>query len=124
MTALILDMGLPQRTAKDLRSAGWDVVHVAAVGMGSEPDEAIVQSARSQARVIVTLDEDFARIVATSGNTAPSVILIRLQRLNRSRATELIPQVVTAIRDDLAGGCIATVTANGIRVRPLPVRDS
>lgn len=85
-------------------------------------DEAISEVARDQERIIVTLDEDFARIAATSGQTRPSVILIRMQGLNRQRATALIPQVVSTVSEDLDSGCIATVTASGIRVRRLPIR--
>jgi predicted nuclease of predicted toxin-antitoxin system len=122
MRRLLLDMGLPRRATTDLRAEGWDVIHVGTEGMSRHSDESIVEVARGQDQHIITLDEDFARIVATSGHGRPSVVLIRVQGLDRVRATALIKQVVSAIGTDLDSGCIASVTPNGVRIRQLPIR--
>jgi hypothetical protein len=57
---LLLDMGLPRRTAEDLSRAGWDAVHVAAGGRARASDQEIIAWARDEERTIVTLDADFA----------------------------------------------------------------
>ena len=78
MTPLLLDMGLPRRTAGDLRDAGWDAVHVAEVGKASATDAELIALARAERRAVVTLDSDFARLLATSRATTPSLLHLRL----------------------------------------------
>jgi hypothetical protein len=70
---LLLDMGLPRRSAGLLGEAGHDAVHLSVEGLG------------------------------------------------RDKAVRVIEEVVAAIEDDLLGGCIASVTPVGVRVRRLPV---
>ena len=58
MEKLLLDMGLPRRSADDLRTAGWDVEHVSAIMLKTAPDEQILEEALRTGRSIVTLDSD------------------------------------------------------------------
>jgi len=119
---LLLDMGLPRRSAADLSSTGFDAVHVGTVGLHDRPDSEILELALRQDRVVVTLDRDFARLLALQGASRPSVIHLRLDGLSRERATRVILAVVHQVEDDLDRGSIVTVSTNGIRVRRLPIR--
>jgi predicted nuclease of predicted toxin-antitoxin system len=74
---LLLDQGLPRSTGTILADAGWDVVHVADVGMSRAEDTSILERARSEQRICVTLDADFHALLATSGEPLPSVLRIR-----------------------------------------------
>jgi predicted nuclease of predicted toxin-antitoxin system len=71
---LLLDQGLPRSTAALLVQAGWDVIHVSEIGMSGADDVDIVQRARAEARICVTLEADFHSLIATSGELGPSVI--------------------------------------------------
>jgi predicted nuclease of predicted toxin-antitoxin system len=62
---LLLDQGLPASTAVLLRQSGWDVVHVSEIGMSRASDTDIVQRARAELRVCVTLDADFHSLLAS-----------------------------------------------------------
>jgi predicted nuclease of predicted toxin-antitoxin system len=119
---LLLDMGVPRRSVDDLAALEWDVSHVGASGNPGATDEAILTLAKREGRTIVTLDSDFAKLLAITGAKEPSVIHIRIQRLTYPRAAATIREVVEAIGKDLEAGCIATVTDGGVRVRRLPTR--
>jgi predicted nuclease of predicted toxin-antitoxin system len=122
MIKLLMDMGLPRRTAEDLASAGWDAVHVAARGRARARDDEIIDWARDEGRVIVTLDADFARMLATAGAASPSLVWLRIDGLDRRRATELLERLLPQIEADLRTGSIVSVTEAAVRVRPMPVR--
>lgn len=118
---LLLDMGLPRRTAEDLSGDGWDVTHIAALGRPTATDEEIVELARIEGRAIVTLDSDFTRILALAGTLAPSLIHLRIDVLDRVRATALLRTIVPGLATALSLGCIVSVTGGGIRLRRLPI---
>jgi predicted nuclease of predicted toxin-antitoxin system len=53
-------------------------VHVAARGRARASDQEIIAWARDEERTIVTLDADFARILATGGSAEPSPVWLRM----------------------------------------------
>lgn len=121
MTSLLFDMGLPRRAASDLRDRGWDVQHVGELHLSTASDAAILDRARAEGRVVVTLDSDFSALLSHSGASSPSVIFIRIQRFPRAEAVQLLEQLVPAVEDDLRAGAIVSVSEGGARVRPLPL---
>ncbi|MEE8469151.1 MAG: DUF5615 family PIN-like protein [Planctomycetota bacterium] len=121
MTALLLDMGLPRRSAADLRDVGFDADHVGERGLQSATDAEIVEVARAENRIVVTLDRDFSAILALGGLLWPSVIHIRMTSIHRARATSLIRSILAQLPPTTDAGYVATVTAGGIRVRNLPI---
>jgi predicted nuclease of predicted toxin-antitoxin system len=61
MRRVLLDQGLAPATAVLLRGEGWDAIHVAEVGLDRVEDSEILEFARRDDRVCVTLDHDFTR---------------------------------------------------------------
>ena len=61
---LLLDQGLPRSAADLLRKASHDAVHVGEVGAATAEDADLLQMAREQGRVVVTLDADFHALLA------------------------------------------------------------
>ena len=121
MIRLLLDQGLPRRTVYDLRTDTWDVVHAGEIDMHDATDSAILDRADVEDRSVVTLDSDFAKILAARRASSPSVIHIRIDRLDRERMTRLLRHLIPAINDELQRGVIATVTESGTRIRTLPL---
>jgi predicted nuclease of predicted toxin-antitoxin system len=82
--AFLLDQGVPRSAADSLRNAGYDAVHTSSIGLASAADEAILERARKDNRVVVTLDADFHALLATSAARQPSTIRIRQEGLRRA----------------------------------------
>jgi predicted nuclease of predicted toxin-antitoxin system len=118
---LLLDQGLPRSTPALLVQAGWDVTHVADIGMSRADDVDILQRARAEGRVCVTLDADFHAILATSGEPGPSVVRVRKEGLDAGALADLLQAVWPDIEDALTAGAMVTVTDRAIRVRRLPI---
>ena len=118
---LLLDQGLPRSAAALLRNAGVDTVHTGEIGYATAEDVAIIEWARQEERVIVTLDADFHALLALSGAASPSVIRIRIERLRAEALMELIQRVLSDWSSELAEGAALTVQPDRIRFRRLPL---
>lgn len=118
---LLLDQGLPRSAAALLRNAGVDTVHTGEIGYATADDVAIIEWARQEKRVIVTLDADFHSMLALSGAASPSVIRIRIERLRAEALMELIQRVLSDWSSELAEGAALTVQPDRIRFRRLPL---
>lgn len=121
MTRLLLDQGLAPLAAAILREQGFDAIHVSEIGMERSEDIQILEAARNDARVCVTLDHDFHAHLAATGHGRPSVVLLRVQGLDARGQANLIRSVCVQCETALKEG--AAVSANGetIRVRRLPL---
>lgn len=114
-------MGLPRRAAEDLRLKDIDAEHVGNLGMAQAPDREILSFAARERFTVVTLDGDFAKIMATEGRSAPSVIHLRLPDLDRLATVKVLEEILPLLTEDLEKSCIASVGPLGIRVRSLPL---
>lgn len=121
MIAVLLDQGLPRTAAGLLREIGWDVQHVSERGMSQAEDVAIIEVARQEGRVVVTLDADFHALLAVSGAQGPSVLRIRMEGLKADRVVSLIEQVFAVAGNALALGAMVTVLDGKIRIKHLPI---
>lgn len=117
----LLDQGLPRTAASRLRGRGFDAVHTAERGLSTASDLQILQRARDEERIVVTLDADFHAIMALSGSTKPSVIRVRLEGLRAEAYVTLLEDVIASCAEDLNGGALISVRETGIGIRQLPV---
>jgi predicted nuclease of predicted toxin-antitoxin system len=74
---LLVDANLSPRVTQRLRDASQDAVHVRDVGLRNALDPEILEYARSQHRVVLTADADFAMMLAARRAVGPSVIQLR-----------------------------------------------
>jgi len=118
---LILDQGLPRSTVAFLAQRGIDAVHVGDIGMASATDVSILDKARAEEFVVVTLDADFHMLMAFSGRSRPSIIRIRIEGLCGRDLADLLKSVLASCETDLAKGAMVSVQENRIRVRMLPI---
>ena len=119
---LLLDNNLPERLVQLLGAAGWDVLHVRALGLHAATDPVVMERARSDARILVSADTDFGALLAASRAAGPSVVLVR--RLAGRRAAELAGVLLAnlpVVAADLDAGAVVTVTDDALRVRRLPL---
>jgi predicted nuclease of predicted toxin-antitoxin system len=119
---LLLDNNLSERLVVLLAELGWDVVHVAALGLRSADDATVLAAARDAERVLVSADTDFGSILARTRATAPSVVLVR--RVSGRRAeplSALLAYNLPAVAEDLAAGSVVVLGDESVRVRRLPI---
>ncbi|NJM73553.1 MAG: DUF5615 family PIN-like protein [Scytonema sp. RU_4_4] len=118
---LLLDQGLPRSASALLTEAGLDTIHVAEINLSAAEDTDILQRAREDNRVVVTIDADFHALLALANATSPSVIRIRIEGLRAQAFANLLQTVIEQCEEDLEQGAMVTVEPSRIRVRRLPL---
>lgn len=117
----LLDQGLPRSSAKLLRDAGHDAVHVGDVDMAAASDLEILQYASRDLRCIVTLDADFHSILATAQASHPSVIRVREEGLKADVVTKLLLHIHSRFASELLSGCVISCHNWKVRIKKLPI---
>jgi predicted nuclease of predicted toxin-antitoxin system len=118
---LLLDQGLPRSTSEILRAEGLDVVHAAEAGLSTATDTRVLEEARRDNRVVITLDSDFHMLLAQARASGPSVVRIRIEGLTAERCAALIRSVLEQCADELQQGAVVSVLPHEARVRRLPL---
>jgi predicted nuclease of predicted toxin-antitoxin system len=120
----LLDENVSYRVAGHLKAAGHDAVHVSELGLTSADDAMILARAQVEGWVLVTADHDFVQMLFASGDISPSLVLVRdVETLRAAELAVLITDALAAgMTELLAGGAIASLTPDRVRVRPLPLR--
>lgn len=124
MRRVVLDQGCARSTTAILNQVadeGWDVVHVGELGMSQASDRDILDWARTNNRVVVTLDADFHAILAVGSETSPSTMRIRVEGLKAHDLARMLRHVWPRVESDLAKGAMVSIDIRSIRIRSLPV---
>jgi predicted nuclease of predicted toxin-antitoxin system len=122
----LLDENVSYRVASHLKAAGHDAVHVSEIGLTSTDDVIILARARVEERILVSGDHDFVQMLFASGDTQPSLVLVRdVETLSSAELAALLLAALSAgLAEPLASGAIATLTRVQARYRPLPLRPN
>lgn len=124
MNRVLLDQGLPRGAVALLKHSGWYVVHTGDIGLSRATDRQIVEYARKERLVIVTLDADFHAIIAVENASSPSIVRIRREGLKAHALTSLLFDVWPAVSDQLQSGALVTIDDRSVRVRSIPIQHS
>jgi predicted nuclease of predicted toxin-antitoxin system len=122
MTRLLLDQGLAPRAARILCQYGFEAIHVAEAGMEQAEDLLILEKARNEDRICITLDHDFHAHLASAGQGRPSVVLLRVEGLDAEGQADLIRSVCVQCQSALSEGAAVSADRESIRVRRLPLK--
>ena len=122
MKGILLDQGLAPQAAAILRRHGLNAIHVSEIGMEKAEDTQILERARKEERVCVTLDHDFHANLAMTGHGQPSVVLLRVQGLDAQGQADLIRSVLIQCEKALSGGAAVSANCETIRIRRLPLQ--
>ncbi len=117
----LADMGISPKVVALLREQNHDAVHLAEENLQKLPDEEILLKAKLEKRVILTVDLDFAYLLAVSNTDLPSVILFRLNNASREVMETRLQEVIKICSLDLLEGAIISVSNDSFRVRCLPL---
>jgi predicted nuclease of predicted toxin-antitoxin system len=117
----LLDENIRPSYAAALAEAGVDSIHVKSIGLGGKPDTLIIETARAEGYVIVTFDLDFTNLMATSKETLPSVLTVRIVQMDIAPLTETLLFCQTQLQSEIAAGCLIAVDERGLRLKTLPI---
>ncbi len=119
---LLFDADLSPRSAELLAEAGYEVAHVADVGLRDAADEAILDYAGTEGWVVVTGDSDFPALLARRRACVPSVVHLRgVAELLADERAALLTANLPAIVDALEAGAVVSLSPTRLAVRSLPI---
>lgn len=118
----LLDESVSYRVCPHLKAAGHDAVHVSEIGLTSTDDQVILTRAVDEDRVLISGDHDFVQLLFASGETRPSVILVRdIDALpSTALAALLLAALPGQLTELLLAGAIATLTPDRVRSGRFP----
>lgn len=114
---LLADESVEQPIVDALRDAGHDVAYVREMMPGVDDDH-VLDLANEDARILVTNDKDFGKLVFLSGRVATGILLIRVRRERTSEKLRRIRALLEGGLGPLAGH-FTVLGATGIRRRPM-----
>ena len=119
---LLIDNALSPTLASELTAAGFDAVHVRALGIQHATDDVIFDRAAADGRVIISADTDFGTLLALRSSRGPSVVLWRRSEPRRPEPqARMLVDVLRRTAIDLEHGAIVVIQASRVRVRRLPI---
>lgn len=92
---LLANENIPLASSEYLKSLGYDIVHIGLIEP-SITDEAVMQLAIEQNRVILTFDRDYGMLVFQKGFCPPGVIYLRLENYSPIFPGEFIHRLLAS----------------------------
>ena len=118
---LMLNMNVPRSLGQLLASDGHAYMHVADLGLAESADGDIVRAAREAGAVILTHDLDYGDLLAFSGETSPSVIVLCTTRMGIESVARRLKVVLRQQEDALGSGAVVVLGDSNQRIRTLPI---
>lgn len=100
-------MNLPPGWCAALAAAGWPAEHWSQVGDPCADDATIAAWARRHGHTLVTADLDFGDLLALTGATGPSVLLLRPGDVGTT--PDAVVAALDQFRDELLAGAIVMI---------------
>lgn len=117
----LIDEAIQKRVAELLTEQGHDALHVLTIDLGGSSDDQVLAAARRDDRVVVTADTDFGDLLALSGESQPSVVILRRPGRRPEERTEAILAACESVGDRMERGAVVVVEPHRIRIRDLPI---
>jgi len=114
---LKLDENLSRHLKPILGSLGHDVTTAAEEGLLSQPDRAVATAARSEGRLLLTLDVEFADLRKLPPGGHPGVILFRPGAIGLRAVNRYVETFVRQTDLKSLAGCVVVVGRDRVRVR-------
>lgn len=119
---LLLDANLSPKLVRTLADAGFEVVHVADLGLLGASDNSIFNHAVAQRYVVITADSDFPMMLAIRRAATPSVVLLRhASHSSPSVQGALLLANLPTVSRQLEAGAVVSLSPTRLAVRDLPI---
>ena len=117
-------MNIPRNLAILLKAHNYSSRYVGDIGMARAEDTAIIEEAKKNKEIIITHDLDYGHLLAFSGETAPSIIILRIRNMRVENVLERILESLSKIEKALIEGAIVVIDDISVRIRYLPIIQS
>jgi predicted nuclease of predicted toxin-antitoxin system len=111
-----IDENLPLEFAQALQSVEHDAVTVVQEGLSGVPDPEVMSVCRSEDRVIVTLDVDFADIRSYPPEDTPGIIVFRVRSQDKRHLLSCLHRLIPFIEKESVQGRLWIVEEDRIRI--------
>jgi predicted nuclease of predicted toxin-antitoxin system len=111
------DENLPVQAAATLRDSGFDAETVWDENLCGFEDDTISERVRSEGRILVTLDLDFANIRAYPPDEHPGIIVLRLKNQDKDAVIACVKRIAHAVSERSPVGELWIVEQDRIRFR-------
>jgi predicted nuclease of predicted toxin-antitoxin system len=112
-----LDENLPVEAAELLRTAGWECDSVYDEGLAGADDPDVAAACQAGARVLFTLDLDFADIRAYPPSEYVGIVVLRPTGPSRRRVLQLVSRVLPVLSAEWMEHRLWIVEPARVRVR-------
>ena len=112
-----VDENLPVEVADVLKNTGYDATTVHEEQLAGKPDADIAAVCVSEARTLISLDTDFANIMAYPPEQYFGIIVFRIQDQSKPSVLKLLQGVINALQNDPIHQLLWIVEENRIRIR-------
>ena len=113
---LLADEGVDAAIVALVREDGHDVVYVAELSPGIT-DEAVLELANGDERVLLTVDKDFGELVYRLRKVAYGVLLVRLPGLAPAHKANAVLESIREHGSEMPGA-FTVVSPGLVRIRP------
>lgn len=112
-----IDENLPSSVARLLVEHGHEAVTVLEEGLSGASDARVAEVAKTEERLLLTLDRGFADVRAYPPGSHPGIIVFRLPDQRSRSVREAV--LALLLQHDLTDlrGCVVVVQTNMIRIR-------
>jgi len=120
----LADMCISVQTVIWLRSLGYDAIHLYEEDLQTLPDCDVMHKAKQEKRVLLTMDLDFARLVAASSiSELPTIVIFRLKNQRPAYIQSRLSVAFTILKNLSSNeSAILSVSDKNIRIRKLPLK--
>jgi hypothetical protein len=112
-----LDENLPTELLAELRQAGHEADSVHAEGLAGSPDQMVLQHARFEGRILLTMDKGVGDLRAYNPRDYPGIVLFRPPASGRGAALAFACRHLPEILQLDLEGRLLVVSGTGIRTR-------
>ena len=113
---LLADEGVDSAIVTRLRYDGHDVIYVAELSPGIT-DEAVLELANADERILMTADKDFGELVFRLRRVAFGILLVRLPGMPSTGKADAVAQVIGEHGVEMPGA-FTVLSAGLVRIRP------
>jgi predicted nuclease of predicted toxin-antitoxin system len=119
---LLLDMNLSPTWSEFFIENGYEAKHWATLGKANTSDTDILSYAKTNDCIVLTFDLDFTDLLAASGESTPSVVILRTRTLKAEKLQARLLEILKQCQEDLENGAVVIVEDAKVRVRTLPIK--